>query len=87
MQSIFDAHLLFFHFHFGGSTDFHEGHTAGEFRHAFLELLAIVVARGGFNLLTDALDTIGDGVLVAGSVNDGRVLFSHINPFCRTELL
>src|SRR2546430_8407655 len=56
MQSIFHASLLLLHLGLGGSADLDHGHTAGQLRQPFLQLLAIVVGSGLFDLGAQLLD-------------------------------
>src|ERR1700756_4704405 len=50
------AFFFFFHFPFPRGPDLDHRHTAGEFRHAFLQLFTVVVRRGLFDLRLDLLD-------------------------------
>ena len=50
MQSILDTGLLLFHFGLGSGAYFDDRHSAGQFRQPFLQLLAIIVRGGLFNL-------------------------------------
>ena len=71
VQGVFDARLLFLHFNFGRSAHLDDGHAAGQLGHALLQLLAVVVRRGFFNLRLDLLDAGLDGIAFAGAVDDG----------------
>ena len=71
VQGVFDAGFLLFHFHFGGRANIDLGHTAGQLGQTFLELLAVVVAAGGFNLGFDLLDATLDVLGLAGPFNEG----------------
>ena len=75
MQSVFDARLLFLHLDLGGRTDLDHGDAAGELRNALLQLLLVVIGGGFLDLLTDALDAALDVRSLAGTVDDGGVLF------------
>ena len=74
MHSVVDAVLLFLHFDFGSSTDLDHGNAAGKLGQAFLELFAVVVARGGFDLLLDLTDTALDGGSITGTFHDRGVV-------------
>ena len=86
MQGVFHASLLFLHFDLGSGTDLNEGYTASELGNAFLKLFTIVVARSGFDLLTDLGDTAFDSLSVAGAVNDRRGFLGDFNALGRTQL-
>src|SRR5579885_2868976 len=58
-----------FHFGFGGGADANHGNAAGELAKAFLELVAIVVAGGLFDLLAKLLLARLDRVLLAESAD------------------
>src|SRR3569623_1849167 len=75
VQGIFDAGLLLLHFHLGGGTDFNHCHTAGELRHALLQLLLVVVGGRFLDLGLDLLNASLDVGLLAGTIDDGAVLF------------
>ena len=74
MQSVFDAGLLFLHLGFGGRADLDDGNAAGELRQALLQLLAIVVGGGLFDLGAELLDAAFDGLLLTGAIDDGGVV-------------
>src|SRR5205085_2521696 len=74
VQRVLDAGLLLFHLDFGGCTDLDHGNTADELGEALLELLAVVVAGGVVDLLADGRDAAFDVGLLAGAVDDGRVV-------------
>src|ERR1700730_3250669 len=77
VQRVFDAGLLFLHFDFGRGTDFDHGNTAGEIGNALLEFFLVVIGGRFLDLLTNALDAALDVRRLAGSVDDGGVLFLH----------
>ena len=60
-------------------------YTAGEFSKAFLQFLLVVRRLGGSNLRLDLVDASVDGFLVAGTIDDGGVVFSHSNSLGCTE--
>ena len=74
MQGVFHTGLGLLHFRFGGSTDGNDRHATGQLRKPFLELLAIVLAVGLFDLLADLVDTGLDLGRVAGSFDDRAVV-------------
>ncbi len=76
VQGVFDAGLLFLHLDFGGSADLDHGHAAGQLGHALLQLLAVVVGGGLFDLAADLLDAGFDGGFFAGAVDDGGVFLA-----------
>ena len=59
---------------FGRGADFDLCHAAGELREALLQLLAIVVAVGVFDLFANLLGTTLDAALVAAAADDRRVV-------------
>jgi hypothetical protein len=74
VQCVFDAGLLLFHLDFGCSADLDHGNAAGQLGNAFLQLFAVVVARGFFDLDADLLDA-GFDVLVSPVAIDDRGVF------------
>ena len=60
-QCVFDTSFLFFHFSFGGCTDFDDGDAAGESGHSFLKLFTVEIRIGLFDLSLDLSDTVFDG--------------------------
>ncbi len=79
MQGVFDAGLLFLHLDFGGGTDLDHGHAAGQLGHALLQLLAVVVAGGFFDLHANLLDARFDVASLAAAVDDGGVFLAHFD--------
>ncbi len=77
MQGVFEAGLLFLHLGFGGRPDADLDQSVGQLGEAFLELLAVVVARGGLDLAADLLDAGFDLFVVAGAFGDGGVIVVH----------
>ena len=63
MQSILDAGFLFLHFGLGRGADFDHRNAAGELRQPLLQLLAIVVGGGLFDLGAQLLDAAFDLLL------------------------
>src|SRR5207245_4297034 len=56
VQRVFDAGLAFLHFGLSRGADIDDGHATGELGQAFLELLAVVIGSGLFNLAADLID-------------------------------
>ena len=77
MQSVFHASLLFLHFGLGGRADLDHRHAAGQLRQPLLQLLAVVIGGGLFDLRAELLDAAFDGLLRAGAVDDGGVVLVH----------
>src|SRR5690606_20458343 len=77
VQRILDAGLLLLHRHLGGRAHVDLGHAAGELRQTLLELFTVVIAGGGVDLVLDRLDTALDGLLFAGTFDDGGVFLVH----------
>src|ERR1700722_971893 len=77
VQSIFDTRLLFLHFDFRRRTDLDQGYSAGELGNALLQLFLVVVGGRILDLLTNTLDAALDVRRLAGTVDDGGVLFLH----------
>src|SRR4051794_17412770 len=78
LEGVLDAVLLLLHLRLGGRADLHDGDAAGELGEALLELLAIEVGVGVFDLRLDLVDAALDGVRVTGAVDDRRrVLRDH----------
>ena len=66
--------LRLLHFGFGRGADFDLGHAAGELRQTLLQLLAIVIAVGRFDLAANLLGTACDRFLLAAAADDRRVV-------------
>src|SRR6187402_106515 len=73
VQGVFDAGLLFLHLDFRRGADLDDGNTAGKLGNALLQLLAVVVRRGLFDLRLDLLDARLDAFGIAGTVDDRGV--------------
>src|SRR3569833_172106 len=74
VQRVFDASLLLLHFGFGRGADIDDGDAAGQLRETLLELLLVVVRRGGVDRRLDLLDAALDRVFGAVAVDDRRVV-------------
>src|SRR5260221_1040335 len=57
VHRVLDARLLLLHLGFGGRPDLDDGDAADELRQPLLQLLAVVVLRGLFDLRADLLHT------------------------------
>src|SRR5438552_1637832 len=57
VQRVLDAGLLLLHLDLGGRADLDQGDTAGELRHALLQLLLVVIGGRLLDLLTDRLES------------------------------
>src|SRR4029077_5369852 len=77
VQRVLDAGLLFLHFDFSGRTDLDQGDSAGELRHALLQLFLVVFGSGFLDLLADRLDARLDVSALAGAVDDRGVFLLH----------
>ncbi len=73
-KRVFDAGLLFFHFDFGRRADVDNRDAADQFGQALLKLLAVVIGSGLVDLGADLLDPAFEIGLLAGAVDDGRVV-------------
>src|SRR5467141_3331864 len=87
LQRVLDAGLLFLHLDLGGRTDLDDRNTAGELRHALLQLLLVVVAGRLFDLHADLLDAGLGQLLVARAVDDGGVLLGRLDLLGAAEVL
>src|SRR6266513_748040 len=87
MQRVLDAGLFLLHLHLGGRTNLDDRNTAGELRHALLQLLLVVVAGRLFDLHADLLDASLDQLLVARTVDDGGVLLGRLDLLGAAEVL
>src|SRR5690606_14818392 len=74
---VLDAVLALLELHLGRGTGLNDGDTTGELGQALLELLAVVVGVGVLDLGADLADSAGDLVLVAGALDDGRLVLGH----------
>src|SRR5688572_22172008 len=87
VQRVFHAGLLLLHLDFGRGADLDHRNTAGELRHALLQLFLVVVAGGFLDLLADRLHARLDGLFLAGAVDDGGVLLAHLDALGAAERL
>ena len=79
VQRVFDARLLLLHLDLGGRANLDHGNTAGQLGHALLQLLAIVVRGGLFDLALNLLDARLDVAGLAGTVDDGGVFLGDLD--------
>ena len=71
---VFEQGLAFLHFGLGRGADVDLGDAAGELGQPLLQLLAVVLAVGVVDLAADLLGAALDLDLLAGAVDDRRVL-------------
>jgi len=74
VHGVLDASLLFLELGFGGRTDLDDGDAADKLGEALLELLAVVVGGGVFDLLANLLDAAFDISGLARAFNDRGVV-------------
>src|SRR5688572_29746061 len=74
VKRVVDAVLALLHLDLGRAADLDHRDAAGELGQPLLELLAVIVAGGDLDLLTDRFDPALDLVALAGAVDDGRVV-------------
>ena len=87
MQGVFDARLLFFHFHFGRSADPHHGDTADQLGETLLQLLAIVIAGGLLDLRTNLVDAAFDVAFLTGTIDDRGVVLVDDDALGASEII
>ena len=87
MEGVFDAGLFLFHLGLGRGTNVDDGDTAGKLGETFLELLAIVVGGGLFDLTADLSDPAGDRFLRTTAFNDRCVILVYRQTLDVTELV
>ena len=71
---VFHQGLPLLHFGFGRRADVDLGDAAGQLRQPLFQLLAVVIAGGGFDLLADLVGPALDGRLRAGAADDRRIV-------------
>ncbi len=81
VQRVFDAGFLFLHLDFGGSANLDHRHTTGQLGHALLQLFAVIVAGGFFDLHANLLDAGFDVSGSTGAVDDDGVFLADFDPF------
>src|SRR5208337_2225563 len=86
VQGVFYPGLLFFHFHFGRSADLDYRDAAHQLGKPLLELLAVVVRSGLFNLSANLLDAALDVGLLARSINNCAVVLIDHQAFGAAEI-
>ena len=70
---VFQQRLSLFHLGLGCGADVDLRHSAGQLRQPLLQLLAVVVAVGRFDLAADLLGAAVDGLFLAGPAHDRRL--------------
>src|SRR5690606_36799692 len=79
VQRIIDAILILLHLDLGCSADLDQRYATDEFRHAFLQLLAIVVTGGFLELSLDRLDASVNARLLARTAHDDGAVLAHLD--------
>ena len=74
VQGVFDAGLLLLHVGFGAGADRDDRHAAGQLGQPLLELLLVVLAFGGVDLVANLLDAGLDLGRLAGALDDRGVV-------------
>src|SRR6478735_4437175 len=74
VQRVFDAGLLLLHLGLGRGADVDHGHATGELRQTLLQLLLVVVRRGGVDRRADLLDAALDLRVLTTTVDDRGVV-------------
>ena len=87
MECILNASLLLLHFNFGGCTDVDLRNAASQLRQTLLELLAVVIAGGAFDLALDLLNATLDVLGLAAAINDGGEVLADRQLLGLAELL
>ena len=79
MQRVFNARLLFLHFHLGGRANLDHRNAAGQLGHALLQFFAVVVGSRLLDLGANLADPAFYAVSLARAVDDGGVLLADLN--------
>src|SRR5262249_39410259 len=74
VERVINAILAFLDLDLGGTADLDHRNAAGELGEALLELLTVVVRRGGLDLLADRANAGLDRLARAIAVDDRRVV-------------
>src|SRR5690606_25804624 len=69
VQRVVDAVMALLVFHFGGTTDADDGNATGELGQTFLQLFAVIVRSGFFDLCLALANAGLDVFLGAGTIN------------------
>ena len=86
LQRVFDAMLLLLHLGLGGCADLDHGNTASQLGEALLELLAIEIGVGVFDLVLDLADPALDPIAVTVAIHDRRRVLGDDDAAGFTEL-
>jgi hypothetical protein len=86
VKGVLDTRLLLLHRDFRCGPDLDLRHAAGQLGQTLLELLAVVVAGRVVDLVLQLADAAGDGLVVAGALDDGGVVFVHVDLLGAAEL-
>src|SRR5581483_8282248 len=86
VHGVFDARLLLFQLGLGGRADFDDGDAADQLRQPLLQLLAVVIRGGVFDLGANLLDATLDLRALAGAFDNRRVVFVHDDLLSATEV-
>ena len=87
IQGILNTGFFLLHLHFSGSTNIDHCHTTNQFCQAFLQLFAVIIRGGVFDLGTDLLYPGSQLVFVTSTVNNGGVVLIHCNPLGRAKIV
>src|SRR5206468_1343322 len=74
VKRVVDAVLALLDLDLGCTADLDHRNAAGELRQPLLQLFTVIVGRGVLDLLANRLGTSLDGLVSAGSINDGGVV-------------
>src|SRR5271169_5739018 len=85
MNRVIDTVLAFLDLDFGCAADTDDGDAARQFRQAFLQLLLVVIRGRLLDLRTQLRAATLDVLLLAGTVDDRRVLLLDAHLFCGAE--
>ena len=86
-ERILDPVLLLFQLGFGGRADLDDRHPAGELGQPLLQLLAVEIGGGGFDLGLDLLAAALDGRFVAIPLDDRGVILGADHPAGPAQIL
>jgi len=78
-ESIFDSVLLFLHFDLSCSPNIYYGNATSEFRKAFLEFFAVIIASRLFDLHFDLSNSILNILLFAATIDNCGIIFVDLD--------